>query len=125
MNHKTMRMGPIEPIDLVKYAGASGDFNPIHTVPECAKNQGHRDIIAHGMYVMGLAARSIEEWFPHQKVRRIQVRFMSPTYPNDQLIIQAKCTESATGGWREGLIEITDEREEIKLKGLFALHEEE
>ena len=45
--------GPIERIQLVKYAGASGDFNPIHVDEEYAKSAGMKSVFAHGMLSMG------------------------------------------------------------------------
>ena len=49
-----LKVGPIQHMDLVRYAGASGDFNPIHTNPEFAKKVGLGGTIVHGMYVMAL-----------------------------------------------------------------------
>jgi acyl dehydratase len=48
-------------LDLVKYAGASGDFNPIHTNERFAKSVGLPDVIAHGMYTMAQAGRYATE----------------------------------------------------------------
>ena len=46
-------LAPVSRMDLIKYSGASGDFNPIHTVDEEAKKTGLPGIIAHGMWTMG------------------------------------------------------------------------
>jgi acyl dehydratase len=48
--------------DLVRYAGASGDFNPIHWNERFAREVGLPDVIAHGMYTMALGARLITGW---------------------------------------------------------------
>ncbi|MFD8331832.1 MaoC/PaaZ C-terminal domain-containing protein [Streptomyces solisilvae] len=48
--------------DLVRYAGASGDFNPIHWNEKFAKEVGLPDVIAHGAYTMAEAARVVTEW---------------------------------------------------------------
>ena len=48
--------------DLVRYAGASGDFNPIHWNERVATSVGLPGVIAHGMYTMGLAARAVTAW---------------------------------------------------------------
>ena len=50
--------------DLVAYAEASGDHNPIHQDEEVARSVGLPGVIAHGMYTMALAARAVGEWFP-------------------------------------------------------------
>ncbi|HYO38127.1 MAG TPA: MaoC/PaaZ C-terminal domain-containing protein [Nocardioidaceae bacterium] len=48
--------------DLVRYAGASGDFNPIHWSDRVAAAVGLPGVIAHGMYTMALAARAVDTW---------------------------------------------------------------
>ena len=48
--------------DLVRYAGASGDFNPIHWSDRVATSVGLPGVIAHGMFTMALAARAVAEW---------------------------------------------------------------
>lgn len=48
--------------DLVRYAGASGDFNPIHWNQRFAREVGLPDVIAHGMYTMALGGRLVAEW---------------------------------------------------------------
>jgi acyl dehydratase len=49
-------------LDLVKYAGASGDFNPIHWSERIARSVGLPGVIAHGMYTMAQAGRFVAEW---------------------------------------------------------------
>ena len=48
--------------DLVRYAGASGDFNPIHWNERVATSVGLPNVIAHGMFTMALAARAVSAW---------------------------------------------------------------
>jgi acyl dehydratase len=48
--------------DLVRYAGASGDFNPIHWSDRAARDAGLPDVIAHGMFTMATAARVVTAW---------------------------------------------------------------
>lgn len=48
--------------DLRRYAAASGDHNPIHLDPDAARAVGLPGVIAHGMLVMGLALRAVEDW---------------------------------------------------------------
>jgi acyl dehydratase len=52
----------VDRMDLVKYAGASGDFNPIHWRESFAKSVGLPDVIAHGMYTMAQAGRFVTDW---------------------------------------------------------------
>jgi acyl dehydratase len=49
-------------LDLVKYAGASGDFNPIHWNERVATSVGLPDVIAHGMYTMAQAGKFVTDW---------------------------------------------------------------
>jgi acyl dehydratase len=53
---------PITRADLVRYAGASGDFNPIHWNERFAKSVGLPDVIAHGMFTMATAIRVLTDW---------------------------------------------------------------
>jgi len=56
------RTFPIQRVNLVMYAGASGDFNPIHWNQRFATAVGLPDVIAHGMFTMAEAARLITDW---------------------------------------------------------------
>jgi acyl dehydratase len=63
---------------LVRYAGASGDFNPIHYNDVVAQSVGLPGVIAHGMLTMGLAASVVEEWAGPGNVQDFQARFTRP-----------------------------------------------
>ena len=70
--------------DLVRYAGASGDFNPIHWNERFAKSVGLPDVIAHGMYTMALAGQAVAEWAGDPTaVVDFGVRFTSPVVVPD------------------------------------------
>lgn len=56
------RSFPVGRGDLVRYAGASGDFNPIHWNPRFAVEVGLPDVIAHGMFTMAEAVRVVTDW---------------------------------------------------------------
>lgn len=56
------RRFPVRRDDLIRYAGASGDFNPIHWNPRFATEVGLPDVIAHGMLTMALAIRAVTDW---------------------------------------------------------------
>lgn len=64
--------------DLVRYAAASGDHNPIHQDEEVARSVGLPGVIAHGMYTMALAARAVEAWFPGAEVVSFGCKFTNP-----------------------------------------------
>jgi acyl dehydratase len=70
--------------DLVRYAGASGDFNPIHWSDRVAKSVGLPGVIAHGMLTMALAARAVEDWAGgRDRVEGLSVRFTKPVVVPD------------------------------------------
>src|SRR5690242_4670177 len=71
--------------DLVRYAGASGDFNPIHWNERAATSVGLPNVIAHGMYTMAVVARVVTDWVGDPgAVVEYGVRFTRPVVvPND------------------------------------------
>ena len=64
--------------DLVAYAEASGDHNPIHQDESVATSVGLPGVIAHGMYTMALAARAVDAWFPGAEVVSFGCKFTNP-----------------------------------------------
>jgi acyl dehydratase len=76
---------PIERADLVRYAGASGDFNPIHWNERVAKSVGLPDVIAHGMFTMAEAIRVVTDWAGDPgAVLEYGVRFTRPIVVPDE-----------------------------------------
>jgi acyl dehydratase len=70
--------------DLVRYAGASGDRNPIHWSDRVATSVGLPGVIAHGMYTMALAARAVESWAGGPgRVRELGCKFTKPVVVPD------------------------------------------
>ena len=64
--------------DLVAYAHASGDHNPIHQDEEVALSVGLPGVIAHGMYTLGLVGRAVAEWTGGAEVVDVGAKFTSP-----------------------------------------------
>jgi acyl dehydratase len=79
------RTFPVTRATLVRYAGASGDFNPIHWNERFAREVGLPDVIAHGMFTMAEAARVVTDWVGDPgAVVEYGVRFTKPVIvPND------------------------------------------
>jgi len=77
--------GPLEQIQLTRYAGASGDFNPIHQDAEFAKAAGMGGVFAHGMLSMGFVAQAVTDWAGAGRVRKIGVRFAGLVRLKDQV----------------------------------------
>jgi acyl dehydratase len=76
--------------DLVRYAGASGDFNPIHWSDRVATSVGLPGVIAHGMLTMALAARALDTWAGGPgRVAELGCKFTKPVVvPDDDTGVQ-------------------------------------
>ena len=64
--------------DLVRYAGASGDFNPIHYRDDVAERVGLPGVLAHGMLTMGAAVQPVVDWAGPSRILDYTVRFTRP-----------------------------------------------
>lgn len=64
--------------DLVRYAEASGDHNPIHQDEQVAASVGLPGVIAHGMYTLALAARAVADWTDGAEVVDLGCKFTNP-----------------------------------------------
>ena len=96
---------PITEVQLVKYAGASGDYNPIHTVHHLAEKAGLGGVIAHGMLSMGFAGEHVTKWIGEEgDLKRLKVRFTSMTRPGDVVTLKGKVTDKKPDGG-ENLVE--------------------
>jgi acyl dehydratase len=87
---RTEEFPPLTRTMFVKYAGASGDFNPMHHDDTIAQQVGNPSVFGHGMLSMGLAARVVKDWFGAEAIRRLQVRFSKQVWPGDVLTATAK-----------------------------------
>lgn len=84
----------VDRAQLVQYAGASGDFNPIHWNPEFAQMVGLPGVIAHGMFTMALVARAVAEWAGDPGVvRRISVQFRREVLPEEKVVAKGRVAE--------------------------------
>lgn len=81
----TIAVPTVTHANLVRYAGASGDFNPIHNDPDFAKNAGLDGTIAHGMYVMAQIGRLCTTWADQRDIRYFGVKFKAMTKLGENL----------------------------------------
>jgi acyl dehydratase len=94
---------PVTRLSLVRYCGASGDFNVIHWNERIAKSVGLPDVIAHGMFTMAEAGRYVTDWAgPQAMVTEYGVRFSSPVVvPDDdtgaEIEVSGKVEEKLDG----------------------------
>lgn len=78
---------------IVQYAGASGDFNPLHTDEVFAtRAAGFPTVFAHGMLTMGMTARVLTDWVGDGRLRRYGARFLRQVWPGDTLTARAEVT---------------------------------
>jgi len=78
--------GPVTRLDLVKYAGASGDYNPIHTIEEFAQEVGLDGVIAHGMLTMAYAGRMLTDFAGSEaELAEFGIRFRAVVRPGDEI----------------------------------------
>ncbi|WP_413366089.1 MaoC/PaaZ C-terminal domain-containing protein [Lysinibacillus sp. 3P01SB] len=84
-----VQLDPVTRLDLIKYAGASGDFNPIHTIDEDATNAGLPGIIAHGMWTMGNLAKLFTPYLEDGFIEDYAIRFRNMVFIDDVLTLQA------------------------------------
>ena len=75
----------LDRMDLVKYAGASGDFNPIHTNEVAAQQAGQPSVFGHGMFTMGILGKALTDYVGVGNLKRYQVRFTKQTWPGEKL----------------------------------------
>lgn len=80
---------PVSRLTLIKYAGASGDYNPIHTIDEEARKAGLPGIIAHGMWTMGNLAKLFTPYFAEGFLEDFSIRFRGMVFLNDVITLRA------------------------------------
>ena len=90
---KSLIKPAVTKVQLVKYAGASGDFNPLHTVDSFAQSAGLDGVIAHGMLSMGFLGQYVRALVGvNADIKQIKVRFQRMVKPGDVLTCRGKVT---------------------------------
>jgi acyl dehydratase len=90
---KPFQFEPVTRLDLIKYAGASGDYNPIHTIDDQAKKAGLPGIIAHGMLTMGRMSKLFTPFFEEGYMEEFSTRFSGMVFLDDVITLKAKIVE--------------------------------
>jgi acyl dehydratase len=75
--------------DFVRYAGASGDFNPVHFDDAFARAAGFPSVFSQGMLQAGILATFLTDWLGAENVRQFQVQFREQVWPGDRLACRA------------------------------------
>jgi acyl dehydratase len=109
--------------DLVRYAGASGDFNPIHHDETFAHAAGNPTVFGHGMLTAGLVAKCITDFVGAGNLRRYKVRFATRVWPGDTITCSGRVTrryEEAGEARIDGEVTASTQRGETAVTGTFS-----
>lgn len=115
-----IKFDEITQVQLIKYAGAAGDFNPIHTVPSYAIEAGLDGTIAHGMLIMGMLGKLVSDWSGIKDVVKYGVSFKSKTVPGDVLVAKGeikKITPTDDYNLVDCKVFIEDTNGDVKVEG--------
>jgi len=118
---KDIQLSPVSRLDLIKYAGASGDFNPIHTIDDEAVKAGLPGIIAHGMWTMGNLAKLFTEYLEEGFVQDYSIRFRNMVFLGDVVTLKAELTERQDNNLRFKVQAVNQNGKDV-LKGEVVYH---
>jgi len=91
VRHESVVVENLTRTQIVQYAGASGDFNPLHTDEIFATQvAGYPSAFAHGMLTMAMTGRMLTDWLGDDRLTRFGVRFLTQVWPGDTLTASAE-----------------------------------
>jgi acyl dehydratase len=114
---------PLTRTNFVRYAGASGDFVPLHYDQTFVEMAGIPTVFGQGMLTAGLLSHCLTDYVGAGNVRKFKVRFATRVWPGDTLTCRGKVTGKAErNGERliEGELEVVNQKGESAIKGSFA-----
>ena len=83
---RSFEISEVNRTHFVRYAGVSGDLNPIHHDQTYAEKAGLPTVFGLGMFTAGALSRVVSEWFGPESVKRLKVRFSSRLWPGDAIV---------------------------------------
>lgn len=104
--------------DLVVYAGASGDFNPMHHDEVRAQDAQLPSVFGHGMLSMGILGNALTEFVGAEALRSYGVRFVKQTWPGETLLTRVVVDRVGDDGIAELTCEMTNADGEVKVAGI-------
>ena len=113
---------PITHLQLVRYAGASGDFYPVHTDPQVGERIGLGGIIAPGLLIMGFVGQLVSDFVGPTALHNFAARFTGITRPQDVITCTGTITDKyeVDGEGRiVGQVQAADQTGQVKLTGSF------
>ena len=108
--------------DFVKYAGSSGDFNPIHHDQTFAEASGNPTVFAMGMMNAGILSRLVADYAGVENLRKYKVRFATRVWPGDSVTCKGKVTKKAVENGEkiiEGELAALNQKGEVAIQGSF------
>ncbi len=106
---ETVVVADLKRTQIVQYAGASGDYNPLHTDEIYAtKIAGYPSVFAHGMLTMGLTGQAVAGLVGAENLLRFGVRFTAQVWPGDTLTV--RCSVVRRRGAGRGVLGVHGER---------------
>jgi acyl dehydratase len=108
---------PLTRTDLVMYAGASGDFNPMHHDELAAQAAGLPSVFGHGMFTAGLLATAVTNYVGIGTLKSYRVRFTKQTWPGEVLTTQVTVREKRAGNEVVLDCSVVNENGEAKIQG--------
>ena len=108
--------------DFVKYAGSSGDFNPIHHDQTFAEASGNPTVFAMGMMNAGILSRLAADYVGLENLRKYKVRFATRIWPGDSVTCKGKVTKKAVENDEkiiEGDLTLLNQKGEVAIQGGF------
>lgn len=84
---------PVDRVQLSRYAGASGDYNPVHVDETYAKSVGMPSVYAPGMLIMGFLGQLVSDWARGGQLRKYQVKFIKIVWPADTVVCKGRVTD--------------------------------
>lgn len=108
---------PLTRTDLVMYAGASGDFNPMHHDEIAARDAGLPSVFGHGMFTAGLLATAVTNFVGVGTLKSYRVRFTKQTWPGEVLTTSVVVREKRPGNEVVLDCSVVNEAGETKIQG--------
>jgi len=108
--------------DIVRYAGASGDFNPIHHDQTFAEAAGNPTVFAHGMLSAGFVGKCVTDYVGVQNLRQLKVRFATRVWPGDTITCRGRVTRKYDGDgahFINGEVQALNQKGETAVQGSF------
>ena len=109
--------------DFVRYAGASGDFVPLHYDQTFVEAAGIPTVFAQGMFTAGLLSKALTDYAGIGQVRKFKVRFATRVWPGDTVTCRGKVTSKTERNGEkiiEGDLEVVNQQGEPAIRGSFA-----